>query len=153
MKRYFAFFCLMFCFLFAYEEEELVGGLTRTDSIPNESVEETPDSYFEGYLQALIDMHYYEYKVVVLVHNKVVWLANMPKNDLLSKSIVFFIKDVPGVCEVKVLNGVPPKIIEDREKYDEYSKSLQKDSRLFSFYDQEKGAIEMIKNLIIKAIN
>lgn len=117
MKRYFISFCLLCNFLFAYEEEELVGGLTRSDSIPPESVEESPDSYFEGYLQALIDMHYYEHKVVVLVHDKVVWIANMPKNELLSKSIVSFIKDVPGVCEVKVLNGVPPKIIEDREKY------------------------------------
>ena len=83
MKHYFSFFCLMYCFLFSYEEE-IVGGITRSDSIPQNTLVEAPDNYFEGYLQALIDMHYYEHKVVVLVHDKVVWLANMPKNELLS---------------------------------------------------------------------
>ncbi len=90
--------------------------LTRKDSIPEE-VENASDPYFEGYIQALVDMHYAEYRVVVLVKNKKVWLANMPSNKMLANSIVSFVKDVPGVAEVHVLNGVPPADEELREKY------------------------------------
>lgn len=101
----------------SYDEEDLVGGLTRSDNIPEESLNGASDPYFEGYIQALVDMHFYEYKVVVLVKDHTVWLANMPKNALLAKSIVSFIRDVPGVKEVKELNGLPPKDIVEREKY------------------------------------
>jgi hypothetical protein len=90
--------------------------LTRSDAVPEE-VANGSDTYFEGYIQALVDMHYAEYKVVVLVKNKRVWLANMPSNKMLSNSIVAFVKDVPGVEGVTVLNGVPPADEELREKY------------------------------------
>lgn len=91
--------------------------LTRTDSIPKESVSDASDPYFEGYIQALVDMHYHEFKVVVIVRGHEVWLANLPKNDLTKKSIVAFVRDVPGVKKVHVLNGVPPKDEKIREKY------------------------------------
>lgn len=90
--------------------------LTRTDSIPQE-VQTATDPYFEGYIQALVDMHYAEYRVVVLVKQHRVWLANMPKNSMLANSIVSFVKDVPGVEEVTVLDGVPPADAELRVKY------------------------------------
>lgn len=114
MKRIFILFICFFCWKGFAED---LAGLSRSDNIPQESLNGATDPYFEGYIQALVDMHFYEYKVVVLVHDHTVWLANMPKNKLLSKSIVSFVKDVPGVKEVKVINGVPPKILEDREKY------------------------------------
>jgi len=110
-------FLCFFLLFFNVESEEPISGLTRSDNIPEESIEGATDTYFEGYIQALLDMHFYEYKVVVLVHDGIVWLANMPKNELLSKSISSFVKDVPGVKEVKILNGVPPDIIKEREKY------------------------------------
>ena len=97
-------------------EAEVAVVLTRTDSIPNQ-VEKAPDAYFEGYVQALIDMHYAEYRVVVIAKDKNIWLANLPKNELTAKSIVQFVKDVPGVKEVHVLNGVPPENEELRVKY------------------------------------
>src|SRR3989344_391371 len=90
--------------------------LTRKDSIPEE-VQNATDPYFEGYIQALVDMHYAEYRVVVLVKDREVWLANLPKNKLIANSIVAFVKDVPGVKEVHVLNGVPPENEELRERY------------------------------------
>lgn len=90
--------------------------LTRTDSVPD-GIEKAPDAYFEGYIQALIDMHYAEYRVVVITKDKKVWLANLPKNELTAKSIVQFVKDVPGVKEVLVLDGVPPENEELRVKY------------------------------------
>lgn len=113
---------------FAQEEEDLTVKeppreevsvvLTRSDSIPGDSIpEECMDPYFEGYLQALIDMHYYEYSVIVLVKERKVWLANLPKNQLTANSIVSFVKDVPGVKEVVVLSELPVENEEMREKY------------------------------------
>lgn len=93
-----------------------VAVLSRKDTLPAE-VESASDSYFEGYLQALIDIHYAEYCVVVIAKDHKVWLANMPNNKMLSNSIVSFVKDVPGVREVSVLNGVPPEDEALRQKY------------------------------------
>jgi hypothetical protein len=98
------------------EPSQEVALLSRKDTIPTEVTTAT-DPYFEGYVQALVDMHYAEYRVVVLVKAKKVWLANLPNNKMLANSIVEFVKDIPGVEQVSVLKGVPPKDIEMREKY------------------------------------
>ncbi len=76
--------------------------LARGDSLPVESFADATDPYLEGYIQALIDANYYEYQVVVIVKDHKVYLANLPNNDLLSKSIIEFVKDVPGVTSVEV---------------------------------------------------
>ncbi len=103
--------------VFSFEKgSEVAVVLTRTDAIPPE-VESAPDAYFEGYLQALVDMHYAEYRVVVLAKDHNVWLANLPKNELVAKSIVQFVKDIPGVKEVVLLDGVSPEKEELRIKY------------------------------------
>ena len=109
-----ALFLLLSCG--AKAEEEVAVVLTRSDSIPLE-VQTATDPYFEGYIQALVDMHFSEYRVVVLVKNHKVWLANLPANELIANSIVAFVRDVPGVEEVHVLNGVPPEDVELRKKY------------------------------------
>ncbi len=96
--------------------QEVAVVLTRSDSVPLE-VQTSTDPYFEGYIQALVDMHYAEYRVVVIVKNRSVWLANLPNNKLIANSIVAFVKDVPGVADVHELNGVPPASEELREKY------------------------------------
>lgn len=110
----------LFCLASLFAEEETVSNvavvLSRRDTIPKE-VQEASDPYFEGYIQALVDMHYAEYRIVVIVKHHKVWLANMPNNKMLSNSIVSFVRDVPGVEEVHVLNGVPPEDEELREKY------------------------------------
>lgn len=90
--------------------------LSRRDTLPD-VVQKASDPYFEGYIQALIDCHYAEYYVVVIVKDHSVWLANMPKNKMIANSIASFVGDIPGVTEVTVLNGVPPKDEEVREKY------------------------------------
>jgi hypothetical protein len=106
--------------LFAAEDETAASNLavvlSRRDSIPEE-VQGAADPYFEGYIQALIDMNYAEYRVIVLVKQHKVWLTNMPSNKMLANSIVSFVRDIPGVEEVTVLNGVPPEDEELREKY------------------------------------
>lgn len=98
------------------QTSEIAVVLSRADSIPPE-VHTATDPYFEGYIQALVDMHYAEYRVVVIVKDRNVWLANLPSNKLISNSIVSFVRDVPGVKEVTELNGVPPADEELREKY------------------------------------
>lgn len=111
--------CLLFSALHAEEKEssqELAVVLTRSDSIPVE-VETAPDAYFEGYVQALVDMHYAEYQVIVVAKEKRIWLSNLPKNQLISKSIVQFVKDVPGVKDVYVLDQIPQENEELRVEY------------------------------------
>jgi hypothetical protein len=102
--------------LHAAEEDVAAIVLTRSDSIPQEVAAED-DQYFEGYIQALVDMHFAEYRVVVIVKDKHVWLANLPKNELTAKAIVAFVKDVQGVKSVTVINGLPPEDEEVREHY------------------------------------
>jgi hypothetical protein len=116
MRHIFCIIALIFSSIL-YAAEDDVAALSRKDNIPETSLKGADDKYFEGYLQALVDMHYYEYRVVVLVKDGNVWLANMPKNALFSKSIVSFLKDVPGVKRVAIIDGVPPEEIAKREKY------------------------------------
>lgn len=77
--------------------------MSRSEALPDGKMEDNTDHYLEGYIQALIDMHYYEHQVVVLVENHIVYLYNLPNNALLSNSIIAFVQDIPCVQEVKVL--------------------------------------------------
>lgn len=76
--------------------------IKRGDNLPVENFEHATDPYLEGYIQALIDAHYYEYDVIVTVKDHKVYLSNLPKNDLLAKSIISFVYDLPGVKSVEV---------------------------------------------------
>lgn len=60
------------------------------------------DKYFQGYVQALIDMNYYEYRVTVTVQDRIVYLYNLPKNSALCSSIVQFVESIPGVDCLKL---------------------------------------------------
>lgn len=90
---------------------------TRADALPIESFESSTDPYLEGYIQALIDMHYYEFKVVVSVKNHRVLLANLPKNEQIAKSIINFVQDIPGVKSVEVREQLSEEEKSTREKY------------------------------------
>lgn len=89
----------------------------RADALPVENFENVDDTYLEGYIQALIDMHYYEYRVIVRVKERKVYLSNMPKNALLTNSIVAFVKGLPDVKEVEVCNIISE---EDKVKQQAY---------------------------------
>lgn len=105
------------------KENEVSVILSRSDAIPSDSITEPEDSFFEGYIQALVDMHYYEFRVIVMVKHQEVWLANLPKNELIAKSIVSFVKDIPGIKEVHVLKGPPSKKEKQfHEKYETFFK-------------------------------
>lgn len=75
---------------------------TRKDAIPKYDFEHATDAYLEGYIQALVDMHYYEFQVMVFVTDHKVFLGHLPKNELLSSSIIAFVQDIPGVKSVEV---------------------------------------------------
>lgn len=92
--------------------------LSRRDSVPKNRLDNVDDFYLEGYIQALIDTHYYEMNVLVYVDNGIVYLYNLPKNDLISNSIISFVQDVPSVKEVKQADKFPDKELEIQEKYE-----------------------------------
>lgn len=113
----------MCCFSLAFaEEEELADAshaffMARAEALPDQKMEESSDHYLEGYIQALVDMHYYEHRVVVLVQDHVVYLYNLPHNELLKNSIIAFVEDIPCVCEVQVKCELTEEECERRRGY------------------------------------
>ncbi|MBS0621375.1 MAG: DUF1207 domain-containing protein [Verrucomicrobia bacterium] len=55
------------------------------------------DLYMQGYLQALIDLHYHEHCVTICYECGIVYVANLPNNCLVARSIMQFLADFPGV--------------------------------------------------------
>jgi hypothetical protein len=90
--------------------------LSRKDELPSNR-DKNGDRYMEGYVQALIDANYYEYNVLVYVKDKVVYLYNLPKNDLISNSIVAFVKDIPSVDQVELGKEFPSEELQIQEEY------------------------------------
>lgn len=74
---------------------------SRADCIPIESMANKSDTYIEGYIQALIDMNYYEYKVVAKYSKGHVVLCNLPKNQLMANSIISYVKEIPEVKSIE----------------------------------------------------
>ncbi len=91
--------------------------MSRAEGIPDEQLGDNPDHYLEGYIQALVDMHYYEHQVVVIVDKDVVYLYNLPNNALLANSIIAFVQDIPCVAEVKVKCELTEEECERRRGY------------------------------------
>lgn len=103
--------------LSAQEDGEIAAAPpTRTDSIPKEHLSQEEDAYLEGYIQALVNSHYYEFDVLVYVENGDVYLYNLPKNALIRNSIIRFVKDVPEVKSVTPVEKFPEKKLEKIEK-------------------------------------
>ncbi len=77
--------------------------LTRADNIPQGHIVNMCDEYMTGYVQALVDMHYYEFQVRVIARDETIYVFNLPYNELFARSILCFIYDVPCVqCVVPV---------------------------------------------------
>ena len=70
---------------------------TRADNIPQTHVANMCDDYMTGYIQALVDMSYYEFEVRVIARQGTVFVFNLPNNELLAISILSFIYDIPDV--------------------------------------------------------
>ena len=83
------------------------------------------DEYLQGYIQALIDSNYQEFRVTVTVRNREVWVFNLPKNSLLKSSIATFIRGLPGVAKVHTIDrldnlaeSIPSNEIPERPVFD-----------------------------------
>lgn len=93
--------------------------IKKGETLPVAIFENASDAFLEGYIQALIDNHYYEYNVGVAVKNHRVILYNLPINDLIANSIIAFIRDLPGVSSVESRLKMPKKEISERKAYTE----------------------------------
>ena len=80
---------------------------TRSDQIPQTHVAAVSDEYLSGYVQALIDMHYFEFQVKAVVRSHIAYLYNLPNNDVLASSIVCFIADIPCIQCVERVECIP----------------------------------------------
>ena len=76
--------------------------LSNIEKLSKEHFEEGTDAYLEGYIQALLDVHYYEFGIVVYVKDANVTLYNLPNNALFRNSILTFVEGLPEVKEVSV---------------------------------------------------
>ena len=92
------------------------GVLSRSDSIPKEHMKDEQDAYLEGYIQALINSHYYDFDILVYVENHDVYLYNLPKNTLIKNSIIRFVSDMPEVEAVTEVEKFPEKKLAKIEK-------------------------------------
>ncbi|GAB5411646.1 MAG: DUF1207 domain-containing protein [Chlamydiales bacterium] len=86
------------------------GSFSRTDSVPQEHLDEQSDAYLEGYIQAMIDATYYEMHVLVYVKDRKVILYNLPDNVMLKNSIMSFVQEVPEVESVESAEVLPSDI-------------------------------------------
>jgi hypothetical protein len=90
------------------------------DALPIGHSEGGSDEYLEGYIQALVDAHFYEFRVMVYVEGDTVYLANLPNNDLMANSIISFVKGVPNVKTVKVQKELTEKQKRAVAKFEEH---------------------------------
>lgn len=92
--------------------------VSRSDSVSFDHDDEPDDFYLEGYVQGLIDTHYYEFNVLVYVKDGHVWLYNLPHNKLISGSIIAFVEDIPGIKSVQVTDKFPDREVAIQEKWE-----------------------------------
>ena len=113
--RYLITVCVLFSFA-SFGGEKVADHPRRMDSIPRQHIENEEDAYLEGYIQALVNSHYYEFDVLVYVENGDVYLYNLPKNALIKNSIISFVQDLPEVTSVTEVDKFPEKKLEKLEK-------------------------------------
>lgn len=91
---------------------------TRADNIPPSHLVNMCDEYMTGYVQALLDMHYYEFEVRVLAYKGTVYVFNLPYNSIFVKSILSFLYDIPCVCAVEPVCCSPEAFLAQLEEED-----------------------------------
>jgi len=107
-----AFFICMMLFGIVQADTDFLA-VDRSDS---GHVEKEEDAYLEGYIQALVNSHYYEFDILVYVENGDVYLYNLPKNELIKKSIIRFVCDQPEVKSVTEIEKFPDNRLAKLEK-------------------------------------
>lgn len=91
--------------------------LSRSTQINPDHLKGQEDQFLEGYIQAMIDMNYYEFQVVVLVQDRKVTLYRLPSEERLKNSIIAFVSDIPDVeaVEEKTLTPEVEKELEAKK--------------------------------------
>lgn len=84
---------------------------SRSDNIPMAHITNMCDDYLTGYVQALVDMNYYEFQVRVIAHQGVIFVFNLPNNLLMANSVLCYIRDIPCVCCVEQINCCPEEFL------------------------------------------
>lgn len=92
---------------------------SRSDNIPQTHIAYVEDDYLTGYVQALIDMHYYEFFVRVVAVNGTVYIFNLPRNELIAQSIVCFVYDIPCISRVERVCCSPEEFLCELRACDE----------------------------------
>ncbi len=82
--------------------EEKTDAQARADALCCGCILWEDDTYMQGYLQALIDLHFLEHRAIVCVEGCTIYVSNLPNNCLVARSIVRFLADFPGVDRVIV---------------------------------------------------
>jgi len=91
--------------------------LSHLETVSTDHFENLTDTYLEGYIQALLDVHYYEMQIVVYVKDRIVTLYNLPDNALFESSIVTFVENLPEVKSVKKGNHMTDAQAEQKEQH------------------------------------
>lgn len=86
--------------------------LERADNIPADHLVGVDDDYLTGYVQALVDTSYYEFQVRVIAYQGIIYVFNLPNNELISNSIVCFIHDIPCVTCVRPIDCCPEEFVD-----------------------------------------
>ncbi|MCB1180524.1 MAG: DUF1207 domain-containing protein [Chlamydiia bacterium] len=81
------------------------------DNISQTHAVYSSDEFLSGYLQALVDTHYYEFQVRVLVRDHKAYIFNLPYNELIEESILSFILDVPCIDCVEAIDCSPEEFL------------------------------------------
>ncbi len=98
--------------------QKTVLNVANGQPVRKQHLEKEEDSYLEGYIQALVNSHYYEFNILVYIENGDVYLYNLPKNDLIKNSILRFVKDLPEIRSVTEVFKFPKerlKTLKNRE--------------------------------------
>jgi len=103
---------------FAQEQEQdyYVAPCAQIHVVAQQHLSEEEDAYLEGYIQAIVNSHYYEFNIRVYVENRDVYLYNLPKNALLRTSILNFVRTIPKVRSVTSVDKFPYQALGKMEK-------------------------------------
>ncbi|WP_236558942.1 DUF1207 domain-containing protein [Chlamydia sp. 17-3921] len=74
----------------------------RSEQLPKNLWGDGNGCYLTGYTQALLDMHFLDSCVQVLIEDRTAHLFSLPSDAVLSNTIVNFIKDLPFVSVVEI---------------------------------------------------
>lgn len=99
----FLFFLLFVSSCFSEENSQSIDDSLSSKISLDRFTEEWNDSYIEGYVQALLDLHYRDYFLRVQVERQTLYLYNLPIEQKVQESIFSFIEAIPCTTGISIL--------------------------------------------------